>query len=946
METERVSGRHFLGWERMPLEAAGAWITDELGPDLSRVVIALPGARGGRLLQEALATAAAADGEFRAPKVVTAGTLSDALLELQGRTAGRMARTLAWTRALRGLDEHSLASLAARPPEPDDLDGWWKLAERVRGLFGELAAETLRFEDVAADGLLQERPGERRRWEALARAQEAMQAELAAHDLADPHLERLRAIEEGWIVPRERIERVVLVGIGELKKLACEALEASAAQLTSLVFAPEELEASFDELGCLRPQEWARRDVSLDLERWHVVDRPGDQARTACAVMAGWEGRFSADEITVGLADPEVAPFVQRQLAQEEVRARDAAGRPLGLSGPLRLVELAAAFLRSQRYGELAELVRHADFEGALRRDLPGSDPVADVDEYFRRHLPSLVDGTWSAASDGQDASKDGALRGRMRALWSRTQELFGPLWSNGSLGLGQATESLRAFLGAVYDEPFERGEEGQRATLYALERIGTALAELEELPADFDPRGGGAQAMELVLRALEGEVVPPVPAREEEQTIEMLGWFELPLDNAPALVVVGFEEGRVPESVRGDAFLPDRLRKSLGLEDNERRLARDAYATELLLHSRERVAFISGRRHLSGDPQLPSRIAFQRPPEELPERVRAFLGGAATPRASIEDQSPSFELPCADASPVESMRVTDFKLFLDSPYSYYLRRVLKLDTVDDSARELEPMAFGILAHTALERFGLEPKLRDTTDEKAIARFLIGELEQLADELYGRHPLPAVRLQLRQLDARMRTFAARQAERASQGWRIFEVEWGPGKEGVPLLVDGTPMKLTGRIDRIDRRGAGKDVEYAVWDYKTSEGLTPPLKAHRKADGSWRDLQLPLYCFLVQDLCGERMPTQMGYVALCRNQHELGFYPVDTWSRKKGEFEGLEEGVADAYETAEEVVRRIRRGEFFEREGFTPREPILAAIGGTGLVEGLTEGDEE
>ena len=50
-----------------------------------------------------------------------------------------------------------------------------------------------------------------------------------------------------------------------------------------------------------------------------------------------------------------------------------------------------------------------------------------------------------------------------------------------------------------------------------------------------------------------------------------------------------------------GDAFLPDSLRRSLGLIDDDRRLARDLYASELLVHSRAECVFLTGRKSLAG---------------------------------------------------------------------------------------------------------------------------------------------------------------------------------------------------------------------------------------------------------------------------------------------------------------------------------------------------------
>jgi hypothetical protein len=943
MERARGIEKVHLGWDRMPLAAATEWLQQEFGDDLADVLIALPGARSGRLLSEQLARACGKG--LRPPRIVTAGALSDELLEFDERPAGRLARTLAWAEALRGLEARALRDLVARPPEADDLAAWWRLAEEVRGLFGEIAAEGRRFSDIAQDPTLADpdgettRDGERRRWRALAAAQERMAGQLTAAGLCDPHLARLRAIEERRATKGGHI---VLVGVVESNELLRRALAICARPCTALVFAPAELANTFDEWGCLRASSWAERDVSLPLERWTVVDRPGDQAEAVCAELARWNQTYSAEEITIGLGNAEVGPFVKRKLAEHSLRARDVESVTLGATRPLRLLELCGRLARTRRFADFAALVRHPDFELALRGQAPELDPVSTVDEYHNAHLPGLIDGHWLA--DGS-CRRDLALRERMRVLWDVGRGLLGGLWGSPPRRIDQECDVLREVLGGVYGEqPLDSAVEAQRVTLFALEKIGAALSELESLPRSLLPEGDASAGIDLLLRSLPAEYVPPQAAPDDQPIIEMLGWLELPLDNAPALVVVGFEDGQVPKSVRGDAFLPNSLRRSLGLTDDEQRLARDLYATEVLLHSREQVLFVSGRRSLDNDPQVPSRIVFHCPPDRVAARVRRFLGGTSSFVARVESPHEAPELPRGrEDFRLEKISVTHFETYLKSPYEYYLKHVARLQTLDDRARELDGRSFGTLAHHVLQRFGANIKQRDSRDAEAIAAFLAGELQDLARELYGATPLPAVRLQVRQLEHRLRVFAEKQAARHAQGWRIHAVEWQPTGGSVDFEVDGEVVQLCGRIDRIDHRP--ETGQFAVWDYKTGEKLQKPEAAHLKGDGTWRDLQLPLYCWLLPELTGEALP-EMGYAALPRKTNEVGFHSVKTWSRRKAKFSSLEEGIESAIEVARDVVRKIRRGEFFISEGFEPNEPILAAIGGLGLLELADDEDEE
>jgi ATP-dependent helicase/nuclease subunit B len=927
--------RTFLDWNDIPLARAAEWLAVHFDGDLSGVLVALPGARAGRILGERLALIVGP--ELRPPTIVTSGRLTDELLEIDGVGAGQLVRTAAWEKALRELEESALRRIVARPPESQDRGGWNRLAEEVRTLFGEIAAEDLDFAKVANSPELSPEEGERARWAALARAQGGMRAILESVGMVDPHLGRIEAIDKRRV---KKVRQVVLVGVTEMNELLRKALELCEAEQTALVFAPEELKSAFDELGCILPAKWIERGSSLSLEQWHVVDGPDDQARRCVEAIGGWKGEYSAEQITIGLADAEVTPFLQGRLAEQGGLARDAAGTPFARTSPALLLEAVSAILDGRRFVDLATLVRHPAFERALRLREHGIDPAAIVDAYHNAHLPGKIDERWLSREKW-----DRGLREEMKGLWDATRDLLGELARGEETPTAERIGQLRSFLEQVYGgRELDPNVEEDRTLSASLRLVGEGLAEVEELPAELAPPGSTTEVIDTLLGARRSTSVPPPPPAQGEPTIELLGWLELALDDAPALVVTGFEDGRVPESKRGDAFLPNRLREKLFLTDDSKRLARDLFATELIVHSRREAVFITGRRSLGGEPQVPSRIIFHCEAEELLPRVKRFVeGGQAAPRPILSGDDIKRELPRRELeAPPEEMRVTDFRLFLNSPYEYYLRRVLKLDTLDDTAREIDAGGFGNLAHSVLQRFGENAKVKGSRDMETIEAFLIGELHTLAAQTYGKNPLPAVRLQVEQLAGRLSVFAKQQAARRREGWEIVETEWAPEAQYVELDVDGETMRIRGRIDRIDRH---PEKGWAIWDYKTGETADKPENAHRTMKGEWKDLQLPLYCLLAQELvAGGESPT-LGYFTLCRELDTIGFKEVPAGWRKSDSFDDTEEGITDGIETAQEVIRAIRRGEFFTSEGFKPYEEIFSAIGGVGLV-GVDEEEGE
>lgn len=916
-----------LGWSRPPLDSAVDWLASEHGRDLSHLHVALPGARAGRRLTELLAQRLGPT--WRPPRITTAGVLTDALLRFPLRPAGRLARTLAWERALAGLERRQLTRIVADPPARDDLAAWTRLAGEVRALFGEIAAEGLDFRSVAEGPARAAAVGERARWEALAVAQERTRRILAEQDLLDPHLGRLQAIEAGRIDPPDA--RVVLIGVVEIHGLLRELLE-RLEHVTALVFAPQELAAGFDPYGVLVPGFWRDRDVSLHTDQWHVADQPADQAACVERAIAGWEGRYSAEEITIGVADSEVVPYLQRRFAAHGVLARDAEGIAIERTRPARLLAALVPFLRRRTYRELAALVRHPDLESRLRRKEPlrSRSPAEILDRYHNRHLPGAITGAW--LGDPEDEHEAPRLE-RLQALSEGLAEVLGELETAERRPVARWAGAIRAALGRVYGgwELDREQSEEQRVLAGALAAIGEGLATLEQTPAALGAQAVAADALELLLGELRGRGIAPRPARSAEPAVELLGWLELALDDAPALAVTGFNEGRVPKSVHGDAWLPDHVRTTLGLPDNERRLARDAYLLEVLAHAREELVVVSGRRTVDGDPILPSRLVFHRPRGEIVERVRHAVpeaGGRRTAERVAEGAT--WTPPRREGAPglPERWRVTSFKDYLTSPYLFYLRHVLRAESRDDRAREIQPREFGTLAHRVLEDFG-RSELRDSTDVDAIAEHLRDRLAARVAALFGEDTLPAVRLQVAQLSWRLGHFARVQAERARAGWRIQEVEWPPRTETFPFPVDGEEIALSGSMDRIDHH---PEHGFAILDYKTGEKQEGPRKTHLRR-GEWIDLQLPLYALIAGDKVGEALPT-LGYVTLGRKPEEIAFRPTEPpWTRADLE---------DAWERARQVVRAVRRGELFEVGDHRPWDPIERAVCGVGLVGGEGE----
>jgi ATP-dependent helicase/nuclease subunit B len=251
---------------------------------------------------------------------------------------------------------------------------------------------------------------------------------------------------------------------------------------------------------------------------------------------------------------------------------------------------------------------------------------------------------------------------------------------------------------------------------------------------------------------------------------------------------------------------------------------------------------------------------------------------------------------------------VTEFRDYLACPFRYYLRHRLKLESFDDAAVELDGGLFGSLAHQVLREFGRSAAAA-VTDAEVIYRELGALLDEATVEMFGKEPLPAVAVQIEQLRLRLEPLAQWQAGWAAAGWKIHAVEASPPPGTACLQVDGQPMELRGRIDRIDINETTGQA--AVFDYKTSDATHRPEQTHRRG-GEWVDLQLPLYRHLAQAM-GIAGSLQLGYILLPKDTTETGD-KLAQWS---------EADLAAADAAAANVVRMVRAGRFWPPESPPP-----------------------
>jgi ATP-dependent helicase/nuclease subunit B len=991
-----VMRREFLGWDQPALGATVDRLRERYQQDeeldLERVVVVVPGSRAGRQLLELLVDRCE-QWQLRLvpPNIATVGRLPELLYSPQFPFASPLVQQLTWGRALQKIGADQVGKALAELPSPvggghqDDSNRWIELARILWRLHRELAAEGLNFSDVArqVEPLVGD---EQPRWNLLAKVQEEYHRILDGLELWDQQTARLVAIQQKECQTEFDI---LLVAVADMNSTLKRILDDVADRTTAYIFAPAELADRFDSHGCLLPETWFDAPVPLEKVPLLVAEGPVEQAETVTEVISNWAARYSASEIVVALPDERLTPYVERELEARQVGIHRGAGEPVRGSRPFRLLGAIADYLARPRFREFASLVRHPDLHDWIAERCP-EFRLDQLDDFATEHLPAALDEWFDqefqhGSSQGSDRDSDrgsdeslsesdssgessSGTRWRMgnssersdrssghmavlQHLFATIQKWLSPL-TQGDRPLSRWPDVVADVLQTVYaDVKVDRQTRAGHRQWLACQSVQEGLTELRDIPEPLVPTLSASEALQLVLEQLADQATP---LSRQSADIELLGWLELPLDLAPALVVTSFNDGFIPTSVNSDQFLPNSLRRKLNLLDNQRRYARDAYALLLLAQSRE-LALVVGRRDAMGDPLTPSRLAFAADDATIARRVLHLMGEvnqqtSDQPAVSSSELDPSAAMPATETRSTDefeqgdlssqtadglsekggfavplpepilpetrqrlhTLSVTAFRAYLSCPYRFYLNHVLRLRGDSDRPAELNAAQFGTLLHGVLDQFATGP-CRDETDEKRIAEFLRDQLECQAAEQFGTRRLAAVNLQLKQLQMRLDGFARWQAERAQQGWRIRHQEEACEARPSFLRFDDQQVAIRGRIDRIDFHEERE--EWMVLDYKSSDRGRKPRETHNKGD-DWVDLQLPLYRHLAMTLgiVPSIQSIQTGYIVLPKDTSKIDLLPSD-WT---------EEELRSADERAAEVARAILDEQFWPPAPNPPR----------------------
>lgn len=889
--------RHFLGWDAPATTKVREFLipTQPSEPvDLARELIVVPTRQAGRRLREALATHCASHKTaLLSPRVVEPTHFLQPG-EGCGTVASSLEMTAVWVDVLLKADLSQHRGLF--PVHIPAQDFTWALhtAEVIQNLRKDLADGGYLIRDVWRDlaSVLEELD----RWRDLTVLETAYLERLSSTGLTDRYQSMIRCSEKPEAPAGT--EQIVVAAVPDPTPLTVRVLERLAEQMpiVVLVHAPEALADHFDALGRPIVERWQQHRMSIPEADANIIlaGSPWAQSAKALELITAEAKCFGPTDIAIGVPDSQVAPFLAADLAKEGLIPFDPAGKPVAQHPLYQILEAYQGLVNEGSYQAFSTALRNADVLGLLATEykLSPCSVLEEMDRFQNNHLPQTL----------EDIEQGLFPRGAQEGHPEFPSLAKGARFILDEVKNFEQTDvvgALRGFLQKIYEVRIVNPLHPHDADFIDVaDLVDTVLRRLNGdsvLRMELDKR----QALELLLSDLENQRYYPEPGNV---IIDLEGWLELPWDNAPFLIVTGMNDGSVPSTLLTDVFLPNSLRRQLGLRHDADRLARDAYLMSTLMESRReqgRVCFIAGKTGSTGDVLKPSRLLFLCSDEELAGRAERLFGNPTEIRANFASSisfhlevTPPWDVPAGKLE-LAAIPVTAFSEFLACPFRFYLKRLLGMEALDDLKTELDAMDFGSLVHDVLQEMAQDDAMRLCHDARQLQAFLCARAEDWVTRRLGQRRPLQVEAQLESAKQRLRQAARVQAELARHGWEIIASE-----RAIQGKLEG--MLITGKIDRIDRH---KDTGHVrLLDYKTSESPQVPEDAHMASlskgeqiadyikvavSGSqkrWKDLQLPLYAILLSSDPELQAPCELGYFNLPKALPDTG---VALWESFSG-----------------------------------------------------------
>lgn len=852
--------------------------------NMSKVLLVVPSARIRReFLYRLILFAQEKNAILEAPKILTIGRAPEFLYRQTRPFADDVTQYLAWYRAITMSDKDKRKEFLPSMPDKNDLEGQYLLGQMFSRLHQSLSAELLNYYDEKPQSEInivnkleefeKNHSGlnlskEIERWKFFSEIKKNYLSILDEHNLWDVQVARRHAL--AYPQPGDFVTQydLVLAGIVDLNRVQKAILQQVGDHVTALIYAPESESNGFDAFGALKVDYW-NQDLLCPLDDSQIiqVEKPEEQVLCAFEYIRQLSKDYTPGDITIGAPDEKLIPYVQATADKLGLLIDNAIGQSVSSTAPYALLQSITEFLDSGSYASFANLVRHPSVYAALLQNSSGTkkDILSVLDNFQQEYFPlSVSSGVIKNLAPTQSCSGQeiNMVRDALHWVLSWLSDLI-----KKEVNPAELAQIIAKLFNQLPEEKSDLNRTVEKIIIDSCERL-NAISE------DFIGKLSPQSALKMILLRLQSFNLPngseDISMSDEEldelaqqgsskPMLHVAGWLELLWDRAPVLTILSFNEGIVPQSVNANLFLPNELRKELGIMDNDRRFARDAYVLKAMASSKKHLLAICGKRDTEDKPRLPSRLLFNK--DKYTQQAFNYFNDKLTlPKFTISPKASGSAIPSVSSrnavlqwaadnlsgivlkGVVKNVSATKFKEYIQCPFRFYLNYVAKVQPTDYSISEMQPLSFGSFIHQVLQRWAQNELDSGQLNWHPKAEELFEQLNAIVDELfeqsYPNSVQPSIVIQKEIIKQRLAAFAEFQ-----QTWSGNTIAVEQDFEQVVTLKDKEKMTLIGRIDRIDLSPEG---DIILLDYKTSDTGDNPREDHLDKDGNWINLQLPIY----------------------------------------------------------------------------------------------------
>jgi ATP-dependent helicase/nuclease subunit B len=832
----------YYGWQVNPL----AYVAKEIVAlnrdyDFSQNVVIIPSSRAGRnLIKNLYQHSSIFSSYIIPPKILTPAGIMPFFFQ-HDMLAGKTERLLAWIAAIKYLTK-PLVSLIANDNVLNNSQALALLAGKIDKLYIEISEYGKDFFSISEELLSAfslERVGET--FLVLAKCAESYKDLLQKQSLVDPHthfLSQLDKLKQGEI-KFNSIKKVFFVGCVELTPLVRAVALNLPLETHSFINAPDSLNNLFDEVGCLNLTKAEDFKINFNNIDIRYLDNSFDQGREVAKTVKTLTESYPYTQISVGLIDESISNTIYSESQILDIKLRRSKVVNLANFSLIGLIKDLQSFFANKSLNKFVDIVRHPWLSSWLSRRKLSTAKILSEISYYQSTLPvKLI--------------------------------LLNRLCSKKFPNCHYCLQELDASLNFLNRETYSINEYIEQFYLILKNLLATdphalTLSEsnsLEKLYRKLDDLENLSAIQAQQLNFTEFVTLISEEIREEsadenlDEQIELIGWLELPLDQAANTILTSFTDEHIPASLNEDVYLPNQARILLGLPNNESKLIRDLYCFKLLSETRDNLVILVPRADKKGEKTMPSRLLYQDSPTQTAKRVIDFFrwknldnkiaGEYLREQLNLKSNSVltvELDTLAYDKFLAEPIPVSALSRYQICSYRFYLEYVLKISDSELELRELTNRTYGTLAHKILYLLIQEElKGRDIYEENYLNTFF----SEFLKSYYPLKILPTVNLQLYYLKERLKSFLNVNYQLRREGWQTLHQELEISNM---FKVGSSKLNLFGRIDRVDYQPNTNSV--LIIDYKTSDTPSNPNDDHFK-NREWQKLQLPSYYILFKE----------------------------------------------------------------------------------------------